>query len=159
LTAGTAGVRFHGGMAESVYPGGDEMAKPTSDQAQLVVELAKLNVQAGLPATMNWLWSDEFPPDYDEFVKKWPRGTSEYAKVGEILNFYETIGALWKHGLLSEELLFDWLWIGGPWERVKGHALARRQRSNNERLYELFEAMAEAEKRVEAKVPVGAGSR
>lgn len=135
------------------------MAKPTPDDARLVVELAKLNVQAGLPEAFNWLWSDEFLSDYDEFVRKWPRGTKEYGRVSQICNFYETIGALWRHSLLSEELLFDWLWIGGPWERVKSFALAQRKQAKNERLYELFEAMAEAEKKVQTKVPVGAGSR
>ena len=39
----------------------------------------------------------------------------------------ETIGALWKHGLLSEDLLFGWLWVSDVWERVQGLALAQRQ--------------------------------
>lgn len=135
------------------------MAKPTSDDARLVVELAKLNVQAGLPEAMNWLWSDQFPPDYDEFVKKYPRGTKEFTRATQICGFYETIGALWRNGLLNQELLFDWLWIGGPWERIKEFALGQRKAAKNERIYELFEAMAEAEKKIDAKAPVGASAR
>ena len=59
----------------------------------------------------------------------------------------ETIGALWKHGLLHEDLLFDWLWVSGVWERVKGLALAQRQEFGEARLWELIEAMAQAQER------------
>lgn len=134
------------------------MAKPTYDDARLVAEFAKLSAQSGRSEAMDWLWSDQFLPDYDEFVKKYPRGSKEHARASQICGFYETIGALWKHGLFNEELLFDWLWVSGPWERVKGFALAQRKAANNEHIYELFEAMAGAQTRVDAKVPVGAGT-
>ena len=29
--------------------------------------------------------------------------------MGGVAAWYETIGTLWKHGLLDEDLLFDWL--------------------------------------------------
>ncbi len=133
------------------------MAKATQEDARLLVELAKLSTQLGLPEAIGWLWSDAFIPDYEEFHKKYPSGTEEHRRANQMCGFYETVGALWKHGLISEELLFDWLWIGGPWERIKGFALGQRKEAGNPRIYELFEAMAEAEKTAEARVPVGAG--
>lgn len=136
------------------------MAKPTADDARLVVELAQLAAEQHHSEAMDWVWSDEFVPDYDEFVKKYPRGTKEHARIVQICNFYETIGALWHNGLINEDLLFDWLWITGPWERVKGFALAQRKAANNDSIYELFEAMADAQRKlVEQKSPVGAGAR
>jgi len=135
------------------------MAKPTAEDARLVVEFAKLGAQTGLSEAVDWVWSDQFPPNYDDFVKKYPRGSKEHARATQICGFYETIGALWKHGLISEELLFEWLWISGVWERMKGFALAQRKAAKNERIYELFEAMAEANKKADTKVPVGAARR
>jgi hypothetical protein len=82
-------------------------------------------------------------------------------------HFQETVGAdtpqaicaLWRNGLFNEELLFDWLRIAGPWERIKGFALAQSKAADNDSIYELFEAMAEARKTATAKAPVGAAAR
>jgi hypothetical protein len=55
----------------------------------------------------------------------------------------KTIGTLWKHGLINEELLFDWLYVGGMWERLKPILVAMRETSPQ--LWENFESMAEAQ--------------
>lgn len=135
------------------------MAKPTHEDAKIVLELAQLGAQSQYSEAVNWLWSDEFIADYDGFKEKYPRGSREFRMANQICGFYETVGALWKHGLLNEDLLFDWLWVGGPWERIKGFAMGLRKESDNPRIYELFEALAAAEARVEAKVPAGAVQR
>ena len=135
------------------------MAKPTTEDARLVVEFAKIAAELKLAQAQDWMWSDQFPPNYEDFVKKYPRGTAEHARALQICNFYETIGALWKQGLFSEEMIFEWLWIAGPWERMKGFALAQRKAANNDSIFELFEGMAEAQKKLIEKVPVGASAR
>ena len=63
-----------------------------------------------------------------------------------VLNWYETIGTLHKHGLLNEDLLFDWLAIDLTWDRMKSHALGWREEIGNTHMYENFEAMANAQR-------------
>jgi hypothetical protein len=130
------------------------MGKPTYDDARLVAEFARLAAESGHSEAMDWILSDQFLPDYDKFVKKYPVGSKEHARINQVCSFYETLGALWKYGLFSEDLLFDWLWISGPWDRLKGFALAQRKAAKNQSMYELFEAMAEAQKKLVAKFAV-----
>jgi hypothetical protein len=118
------------------------MAKPTHEDATLMMQL----VQSWPVEASNWIWSDEFIPDYDEFTARHPDGGEGSANIRAILNWYETIGTLYKHGLFSEELLFDWLAIDAVWERVKSHALAWREETGQPRMYENFEAMADAQR-------------
>ena len=117
------------------------MTKPTHDDAQIMLQL----VRAWPTEATDWVWSDEFDPDHDEFAGKHPRAGEEASKIRAILNWYETIGTLYKHGLLNEELLFDWLAISHVWDRMKSHALAWREESGEPRMYENFEAMANAQ--------------
>ena len=63
--------------------------------------------------------------------------------MGGVAAWYETIGTLWKHGLINEELLFDWLYITGMWERLGPILVAMRESTPS--LWENFEAMAEAQ--------------
>src|SRR3990172_7343566 len=121
------------------------MAKPTYRDAALMLQLAQNSAALGLPKAASWLWSDEFIPDYAEFVKKYPRGSEGSVNAANMCGFYETVGTLYKHGLLNEDLLFDWLAISAVWDRLKGFALGVRQEAGNLRLYENFEAMANAD--------------
>ena len=120
------------------------MTKPTYQDANILLKLMKLSTMAGLSAATNWMWSDQFILDYEDFIKKYPVGSEEYGKVSKICGHYETIGTLWKHKLINEELLFDWLAVDLVWNRVKGIALGVRQESGESRIFENFEAMANA---------------
>jgi len=120
------------------------MSNPTHQDAILMLQLMQLHSMAGLSEAMNWIWSDQFILDYSDFVKKYPIGSEENIKVSKICGHFETIGTLWKHNLINEELLFDWLAVSMVWDRVKGYALGVRQVSGEPRLYENFEAMAKA---------------
>jgi hypothetical protein len=64
------------------------------------------------------------------------------AAVRTVLLFGESVGTLTKHGLLSSELVNDWIWIEGLWARVGPAALKQRERYGEPRLYENFEALA-----------------
>jgi hypothetical protein len=119
------------------------MAKPTYQDATLMLQLAQWGAASGMQKATTFLWSDKFAPDYAEFVEKYPRGSEEYAHASQICGWYETLGALYKHGLFNEELLFDWLWVSGVWDRIKGFALGVREEAGNPHIYELFEAMAQ----------------
>jgi hypothetical protein len=118
------------------------MAKPTRDDADLMLQL----VRAWPAEATDWTWGDEFDPDYEKFAAKYTEGSEQFAYVHAVLNWYETIGTLHKHGLLNEDLLFDWLAIDMVWGRMKSHALAWRAQMGNAHIYENFEAMAKAQR-------------
>ena len=127
------------------------MAKPTYQDARIVLELMEYNAAAGLSEAMNWLWSDQFVPEYAEFNRKYPLGSKGNIDAMKILGYFETIGTFWKHRLINEDLLFDWLAVEMVWDRIKGFALGTRQEAKEPRLYENFEAVAKAAKDWSAK--------
>jgi hypothetical protein len=129
------------------------MARPTHEDAMLVLQLAQLGVTSGIQNATNWLWSDDFIPDYPEFVKKYPRGSEGYLKAMKVCGYFETLGTLYKHGLLNEDLLFDWLAVSMVWDRIKGFALGVRREAGEPRLHENFEAMAKANAEWDARMP------
>jgi hypothetical protein len=122
------------------------MQRPNYEDATLMVQLAQWWSASGGAAAEGWMWSDEFTPDYAEFKMKFPAGSEGFAKASTILNWYETVGTLYKHGLLNEELLFDWLAVDFDWDRIKGIALGWREQTGVAEMYENFEAMAKAQK-------------
>lgn len=121
------------------------MAKPTYRDATLMLQLAQWQATLNLEEALNWMWSDQFVADFEEFVKKYPWGSEESGRVRKICGVFEMLGTLHKHGLLSEDLLFDWLAVSAIWERIKGYALGVRQLAGNPQLYENFEALAAAD--------------
>jgi hypothetical protein len=122
------------------------MAKPTYQDATLMLQLAQWGAALGLPEAVNWMWSDQFVTDYAGFVEKYPAGSQGSVYASKICTWYETIGTLYKQGLFSGELLFDWLAVSLVWDRIKGYALGVREQSGEPRMMENFEAMAKAEK-------------
>ncbi len=118
------------------------MAKPTHEDADLMLQL----VRSWPVEATDWIWSDEFIRDHDEFATKHTEGDAGFAHIRAVLNWYETIGTLHKHGLLNEDLLFDWLAIDLTWDRMKSHALGWREEIGNPHMYENFEAMANAQR-------------
>jgi hypothetical protein len=59
-----------------------------------------------------------------------------------VLGFYETVATLVKNDLLDRELVYDWLWVAGPWDRVGPAAIRARESAGAPNLYENFEALA-----------------
>ena len=121
------------------------MAKPTYQDASLMLQLAQWGAATGLPKANSFLWSDKFETDYKEFVRKYPVGTDEHSYASQICGWFETLGTLFKYDLFNSELLFDWLLVSGVWERIKGFALGVREEAKEPKLYENFEAMAKAQ--------------
>jgi len=110
------------------------MSVPTHDDAVLMVQLAQWGTTLGVEDAM----SQVFAPDFDPQTAD----ATEDSGVRKILNYGESIGTLTKHGLLSEQLVHDWLWISGMWERVGPAAKKVRAQAGEPRLYENFEALA-----------------
>lgn len=128
------------------------MAKPTHQDAIIMLRLYQLSAIAGLSEATNWMWSDNFITDYAEFIKKYPPGSEGYEKATRICGYYETIGTLYKNGLFNEELLFDWLAVYLVWDRIKNFAIGLREEAREPRLFENFEAMAKAQKAKQSNI-------
>jgi hypothetical protein len=101
------------------------MAKPTHQDATLMIQLAQWMSASGAQEATIWQFSDEFIPDYAESVEKYPPGSEGFGKAAKICAWMETVGTLYKHRLFNEELLFDWLAVGLVWDRIKGFALGQ----------------------------------
>ena len=110
------------------------MAKPTHDDAQLMVKLARWGTELGLQDALPKLFADGFDPDRADMM------TEEAVRI--VLYYGESIGTLVKHDLLSRELVEDWIWVEGMWAKVGPAALKQREKAGEPRLFENFEALA-----------------
>jgi hypothetical protein len=99
-----------------------------------MIQIAQWGTALGLQDAMPQIFDDSFDPDTADV------GSDE--SVRTILAYCESIGTLTKNGLLSSELVHDWLWIDGIWSRVGPAALRQREKFGEPRLYENFEALA-----------------
>src|SRR5215472_3742495 len=83
------------------------MAKPTKQDAELLLELLEILGTPRFQEAYAWVMRDYSAANYDEFKQKYPEGTTEYNYVTRILGFYEIVAVLITHGLLNEDLFFD----------------------------------------------------
>lgn len=120
------------------------MAKPTRDDAMLILRALDHAALSGTPAPIHFTSGPDFNSDYKEFISKHPPGSEAYGKAILIATHYEGLGTMWKHGLINEDLLFDWLAVHMVWERMEGFVLGSRAAAGEPRLGENFEAMAKA---------------
>ena len=128
-------------------PGARKVAKPTHEDAAILLQVAQLAAASGVQGALNWVFSDAFLPDYAEFIKKHPRGGKGFAAARLLAVHYETIGTLWKNKLINEDLLFDWLAVTLVWDRLKGIVLGERKAFGVPALGENFQKMANAQAR------------
>jgi len=103
------------------------------NDAILVVELAKWGAMSGVPDAAGVIFADDFDPDAVEV---------DDPSVRIVLAFNETVATLVKNDLLSRELVNDWLWVAGAWERVGPAAKRFREKAGVSQLYENFEGLA-----------------
>ena len=107
----------------------------SANDAKLVVQLAQWGATMGLEEAVGALFAEEFDPETASMTD---------GAVRKVAYFNETIGTLVKNGLLDKDLVLDWLWVAGAWDRVGPAALKARERLNP-KLYENFEALAKAQ--------------
>jgi len=106
------------------------------EDATLIVELAKWGSTIGLPEATGVIWADDFDPEAAE---------ASDPHVRAMLVWHETIGTFVKNGLLDRDLVYDWLWVAGVWERV-GPAGLRLREQTVPQMFENFEALAEGQR-------------
>jgi hypothetical protein len=109
----------------------------THEDAVLVVELAKLGAMNGLAEAAAKIFADDFDPDAAELSDP---------SVRIVLGWNETVATLVKNDLLNRDLVYDWLWVAGTWDRVGPAAVRAREAAGVAVLYENFEALAEGQR-------------
>jgi len=119
------------------------MAAPTKDDAKLLLQAAELYNSSGLSEVARWIWSDDFPTIHSDFIEQNPPGSEGHSNLFRYAGYFETVATLWKHGLFNGDLLFDWLLI--PWPRVGEVLVGERGRLGEDRLFENFEMLGEAQ--------------
>lgn len=120
------------------------MTPPTHEDATLMVQLAQWLTSSGAFDDANWLFGNPDVSDYQTFIERNPPGSAGFGKAFKVCAVYETIGTLYKHQLINEELLFDWLAPANIWNVVAPFALGQREAIDQPRLFENFEALATA---------------
>ena len=106
--------------------------------AELIVQIAQWGSMSGVFDLTPTLFADDFDPD---------QASTEDEPVRKLLQWGELIGTFTKHGLLDRELVLDWLWVEGLWERVAPAVSKEREKLGAPELYENFEALAQARPR------------
>jgi hypothetical protein len=105
----------------------------TYDDANLVVQLLNWSTQIGLMDAITTITEDDFDPT---------SARADDPAVRSVLIFGEIVGTFVKQGVLDAALVFDMWWLEGMWARVGPAATVERQRLEEPRLYENFEALA-----------------
>jgi hypothetical protein len=103
------------------------------EDAQLLVQLAQWGATMGLDEAVSAILDDGFDP---------ASATTQDMPVRRVLNFGETIGTLVKNDLLDRELVLDWLWVAGLWQRVGPAVQTAREKYGEPRLGENFSESA-----------------
>ncbi len=104
----------------------------TYEDAQLLVQLLRLDAEMGLDDAMSAVFQDSFDTESTSI---------DDPNVRKILCFGEAVGAMVKNNVLDVGLMRDVYWFDGLWARVSAHALAAREQENEPSLYENFEAL------------------
>jgi hypothetical protein len=110
-----------------------------------MVQMNQWASQKGLSEAINFVMSDAFSTDYAEFDAAYPLGTRERMYVNQLLRFMNTLGSLYRHKLIHEELLFASYWTPVFWSRLEGVVAAIRTKFGEHHLYEQFEQLAQAQ--------------
>jgi len=121
------------------------MAAPTHQDASLMLGLLQLSSTPSFDRAGAFVWGPDFKADYNSFVAKYPDTSEEYGHVLAVAGWFEVLATLWKHHLINETLLFDWILVPPRWHKLEGFIGGMRSATGEPRYFENFEALAKAQ--------------
>lgn len=96
------------------------MSIPTQDDARLLLELFRLRLDPFLQESETWFITKFESGSWDDLKARYPSGSREWRMLTSILGYWEMVGALIDHNLLSEDLVFDAMEsIDATWDKVR----------------------------------------
>jgi len=126
------------------------MSGASQQDAMVLLELGRISAIRGMPSPLSWLSGAEFDREYSSFRRKFPPGTDMYDTAMTIVQHFDTLGVLWKHGLVNEDLAYDWAPVELVWERLHSFVIGVREELHAPTFGAHFEMMARAEVGIEA---------
>jgi len=123
------------------------MGIPTHEDAKLMLQLFRTRQEPRFLENENWFLREFRPGPWSEVSHRYPAGTQERNRLDSVLGYWELVGALIDHGLLSEDLLFDVLNDTRPlWERIEPWVIEARAEQGND-TWENIEILVERQRR------------
>lgn len=96
------------------------MSIPTQDDAHLMIKLFKLRLNPYMQEAETWFAMRFEPGSWEEIKQRYPHGGPEWRLLTTVLGYWEMLGALIDHNLLSEDLFFDAIeGLDLTWDKVK----------------------------------------
>lgn len=96
------------------------MGIPTQEDARLLVELYRLRLDPYLQEAETWFSTQFQPVAWEELKTKYPPESREWRMLNTVLGYWEMLGAMVDHNLLSEDLFFDVIEsMALTWDRVR----------------------------------------
>lgn len=120
----------------------------TRQDALLIIEFSRWANEWGFHDSNRWIREHRsMLESFETFSSSCPRESEGFMHVHTVLGYYENLGLFFKHGVIDEALLLDWLDFVGPWDSVLGAlALGLREASAEARAWENFEALVDAQR-------------
>jgi hypothetical protein len=131
-----------GRSAHSAGADGLSALKPDRHDAALLIMLAQWSMLLGLPISQ--VPTASHPSD-EECLLHFGAGSYE---AHAVCDYLDTVGLLYAHGLLNEDLLFEWLSVSFIWDETKDYVAEQRRERHRPNLWAHFEALAVAHKRL-----------
>ena len=118
------------------------MSKPTKDDADLLLKIiAMQTADKEYNEATKWFFRDFINMSYDDFKKKYPRGSVGYTHIMIFCSYRELLGVMVNKDLLSEDLVFD-MWGSLNWEKLESVIYGLRKDIEMPRFMENFEILA-----------------
>ena len=96
------------------------MGIPTHEDAHMMVEIFKLRLDPYLQESETWFNTKFRPGSWEELKVRYPIDSREWRMLNTVLGYWEMLGALVDHNLLSEDLLFDAMEsLDITWDKVR----------------------------------------
>lgn len=123
------------------------MSIPTHEDAHLLVRLFSLRLEPYMQQSEDWFVTQFQSGSWADLKERYPNGSREWRMLTTVLGYWEMIGALIDHNLLSEDLVFDAMEsIDTTWDRVKEWLPQARLELGSD-LWENIELLANKQRR------------
>jgi hypothetical protein len=115
------------------------MPSPSRDDADALLKLMEVYLSEPVRKAKQFWRTIPDGLTFDELRAKYPQGSDEFTYVDTMMIFWDTVGLLLKHGLLSEDLVFDSFLDAPPWPKVEAAFLSLRKQEGGALEGENFE--------------------